>query len=236
MGKYYAIGDIHGMLSKLEALLDMIPIEKNRDTLIFLGDYIDRGPYSRRVIQRIIDLKNDGYNVVALKGNHEAVFLELLRGKFDYWSYRHDFEGQSTLRDYSCELDYAHSEKPADNNPKVNDHFLYEDDEDHCLLVPLIHLHFLENLALYFETENFIFVHAGLYPNVPLIEQKEHDLLWIKAKFLLSETPFEKIIVHGHTAVSEPVVTPSRIGIDTGACYGGTLTCVCLPDLKFYSV
>jgi len=236
MSKYYAIGDIHGMLSKLEALLATIPIDKDRDTLIFLGDYIDRGPHSRGVIQRIIDLKDEGYKVIALKGNHEAVFLEFLKGRFDYWSYRHNFEGQSTLRDYSYDLNYMYTKKTVGNPPDVREHFLYEDEEGRRLLIPLTHLHFLESLPLYYETDEFIFVHAGLYPHVPLIEQKEQDLLWIKAKFLLCEAPFEKIVVHGHTAAREPVVTQSKIGIDTGACYGGKLTCVCLPGLKFYSV
>ena len=234
MSKYYAIGDIHGMLAKLESLLDIIPVDR-QDTLIFLGDYLNRGPKPRGVIERIINLRKDGYRVVALKGNHEAVFLNLLKGKLDYWDYREWFDGESTLRDYSYYLNYAYK-KEMGVKPDPNDFFLWEEEEDHRLAVPLPHLRFLETLPLYYETEDFIFVHAGLRPGFPLREQREEDLLWITDEFIHSEASFGKIIVHGHTGEDEPVVTKTRIGVDTGAGFGGKLSCVCLPEVRFYAV
>jgi serine/threonine protein phosphatase 1 len=235
MKRYYAIGDIHGMLSKLEALLDMIPMDTERDTLVLLGDYLDQGPEPAAVVQRIIDLRACGCNVVALKGNHEAVFLDLLEGKYDYWLYRDGFGGAPTLRDYSYHMNFLYR-KGVGARPDLNGFFHHEDADGHRLAVPLPHLDFLRSLPLYHETDDFIFVHAGLAPSVPLAEQREEDLLWIREEFLHSNASFGKVVVHGHTPVDKPEITGTRIGIDTGAGYGGKLTCVRLPDLELYSV
>lgn len=233
MGKYYAIGDIHGMLTKLNVLLEMIPIDKDQDTIVFLGDYLDRGPNPKGVVQRIIDLKESGFNVVALKGNHEAVLLKMLEWKNDYWMYREGFEGEPTLKDYSY---YLNRECQSGSENIAAKYLFFETEPGGTLAIPVTHYQFLTTLKLYYETEDFIFVHAGVNPNYPINEQTENDLLWITEQFLLSNATFEKTIVHGHSVSKKPEMKLYRIGIDTGACYGGKLTCVCLPDCEFYSI
>ena len=171
--------------------------------------------------------------MVALKGNHEAVFLKMLKWRIDYWMYREDFGGEPTLKDYSY---YLNRECQSGSENIVAKYLFFDTEPGHRLAVPVTHYQFLTTLQLYHETENFIFVHAGVHPNFPITEQKEEDLLWITDKFLLSNESFEKIIVHGHSPSKKPEMTWHRIGVDTGSCYGGKLTCVCLPDFEFYSV
>ncbi len=101
---------------------------------------------------------------------------------------------------------------------------------------PLGHEQFFETLKLYYETDDYIFVHGGLRPGLPLSAQKEEDLLWIRNEFILSEFDFGRRVIFGHTPVRTPLVLPNKIGIDTGAVYGNKLTCVLLPEEKFFSV
>jgi serine/threonine protein phosphatase 1 len=107
---------------------------------------------------------------------------------------------------------------------------------DRWVKIPSDHLCFLKSLLPYYETEQFIFVHAGLLPGIPLSMQSVRDLIWIRQVFIESDYDFGKRIVFGHTHFSAPLVTETKIGIDTGAVYGGRLTCVELPALKFYQV
>lgn len=102
--------------------------------------------------------------------------------------------------------------------------------------IPTTHLDFFRDLSIYYETDQYIFVHAGLKANVPLEEQNEWDMLWIRQEFIYSDFDFGKRVIFGHTPFQKPIVLDNKIGIDTGAVYGNKLTCVELPAEKFYSV
>ncbi|UQZ89326.1 serine/threonine protein phosphatase [Deltaproteobacteria bacterium Smac51] len=201
-----AVGDIHGCYSKLKKMLGRLQWSPDSgDLLIFLGDYIDRGPQSYDVVETLIELSASP-RVICLMGNHERMFLDFISGQTLPSLYANGIA--ATVRDY-CSGDHEMSET---------------------------HLTFLRNLKLYHETEHHIFVHAGLAPGRPLAEQTPHDMLWIREKFLQSDHDFGKTIVFGHTPFREPVVSPGRIGLDTGAVYGGSLTAVILPEERFIYV
>ena len=211
MSSIYAIGDIHGCYDKLRALMDKIPIDMTRDTLVFIGDYIDRGPNSFDVVQYLVDLKELFPDIVFLKGNHEDMLQKYLSGD-DRLTFMIN-GGRKTLEDY---LSHAKSENASP--------------------IPADHLRFFNRLRTSYETEDFIFVHAGLRPKVALEKQSPKDMVWIRQKFIYSDYDFGKRVIFGHTPFNEPFVKPNKIGIDTGAVYGNRLTCVKLPQVEFYSV
>lgn len=205
-----AIGDIHGMLDSLLPLLDkVLPMAPDDARLVFLGDYIDRGPDSKEVVETLIQLKKQRPDTVFLMGNHEQMFLQAHGGKSLMFFLANG--GDATLASYGLA-----PEEIADMPPD--------------------HLAFFNDLLLYFETENHVFVHAGLRPGVALAEQDPRDLLWIREEFMFSSKRFPKTVVFGHTPVVRPFVNPDRIGIDTGAVYGNLLTCLMLPEMRFVSV
>ena len=208
MSKIFAIGDIHGSFDQLQRLMGKIQIDYATDTLVFIGDYIDRGPDSVEVVDFLIDLKKRVPEIIFLKGNHEDMLEKYLDGT-DHFTYLLN-GGQKTL---DCYLNKTHQ---TDNYP-----------------IPAEHLEFFRSLRLYYETEAYIFVHAGLRPKVPLAAQEPEDLLWIRDKFIYSKYDFGKPVVFGHTPLEKPLVEPNKIGIDTGAVYGNALTCVQLPDMIF---
>lgn len=209
----YAIGDIHGCLYHLEKLFDLVSPDLDRHQLVFMGDYIDRGPKSAEVVDFIIDLKNryGSENIICLMGNHERMFLDYLDGREEMLFLRNG--GLTTVASYWGE--YA---------------------EHLNRRLPPEHEDFYASLKLYYETDAYIFVHAGLKPGVPLSAQTEDDLLWIRQEFITSDDNFGRRVVFGHTPMREPLIMPNKIGIDTGAVYGNKLTCVLLPELKLYSV
>lgn len=211
MERIFAVGDIHGCLDKLVSLMDIIDVDLKKETLVFMGDYIDRGPHSKEVVDYLIDLARGGNRVVFLKGNHELMFQNYLSGK-DKLSFLYN-GGEATLGSYM---------KGAGLN---------EAD-----LIPPEHLEFFDNLRLYYETENYIFVHGGLKANIPLEHQDEWDMLWIRDEFIYSDFDFGKLVIFGHTPFREPLILDNKIGIDTGAVYGNKLTCVELSAMKFFSV
>ena len=207
-----AVGDIHGCAEELEELLKKIRPQKD-DVVVFLGDYIDRGPDSRRVVDLVLDLQNK-CEVVALKGNHEALFLDFLERPESPGAGVFVLNGGSaTLANYS--------------NP------------DGSFSLPDAHLNFFRTLKLCYETDTHYFVHAGV-PNIPLAqivpEQHEMQLLWSRYPFLNSEFQWEKVVVHGHTPMPDVEVRPNRINIDTACVYSGLLTALELPKVKFYHV
>ena len=209
----YAVGDIHGCLDHLERLLAEVQPDLERDVLLFVGDYIDRGPDSRKVVDYIIELqqKYPPERIICLKGNHEIMFLDFLQG----WE-REMFlfnGGESTIRSY-----WGNN---WDSLPQ--------------LLLPPEHEQFYQDLRPYYETPDYIFVHGGLKPGVPLGEQQEEDLLWIRGEFIASMEDFGRLVIFGHTPFKSPLVMPNKIGIDTGAVYGNLLTCLKLPQKKFFS-
>jgi diadenosine tetraphosphatase ApaH/serine/threonine PP2A family protein phosphatase len=209
----YAIGDIHGCLSHLMHLLDLVNPDLEKNKLVFVGDYLDRGPQSSSVVDFIIDLKkkHNPENIICLMGNHERMFLNFLQGQEEMFFILNG--GAATSVSY------------------WGNHW-----ESRERLLPPVHHDFFATLKLYYETENYIFVHGGLRPGLPLAAQKEEDLLWIRGEFMMSEFNFGKRVIFGHTPVRAPLVLPNKIGIDTGAVYGNKLTCVLLPEEKFFSV
>ena len=211
MGTIFAIGDIHGCFHKLEGLLNKVNIDLAQDTLIFMGDYIDRGPGSFEVVERLLDLKKQFPGIIFLKGNHEKMLIDYLTG-LDKVTYLYN-GGRQTLESY---LRHA----PTDAHQ----------------IIPGPHLEFFKALPLYYETADYIFVHAGLKDKVPLAEQKAEDLLWIRDQFVKSKYDFGKRVIFGHTPFHEPLVQPNKIGIDTGAVYDNKLTCLELPEVKFYFI
>lgn len=210
MGKIFAIGDIHGCYDQLRELMNKIPIEPERDRLLFIGDYIDRGPHSYEVVEYLVDLKRRFPQTVFLKGNHEDMLQNYLAGT-DRFTYLLN-GGQHTLDSY---LSHAFN---ADASP-----------------VPRAHLDFFNSLVLYHQTEEYLFVHAGLRRNVALESQDPQDLLWIREEFINTDFDFGRRVIFGHTPFSEPLVMPNKIGIDTGAVYGNRLTCARLPGPEFFS-
>ncbi len=209
MEKFFAIGDIHGCFDKLCALLDKINIDFANDTLIFLGDYIDRGPDSFHVVDYLINMKKKHNKVVFLKGNHEEMLLNYIAG-YDRYLYLTN-GGQQTLESYMA--------RPY--NSKIGP-------------IPAEHLDFFKSLALFYETNEYLFVHAGLKEKVNIEDQETDDLLWIRRSFIKTDYDFGKRVVFGHTPFPDPLVEPNKIGIDTGAVFGNKLTCVELPAFKFY--
>jgi serine/threonine protein phosphatase 1 len=209
MERIFAIGDIHGCHEKLRRLLDMIPIDWSRDRLLFIGDYIDRGPGSFEVVDHLVGLKARFPQTIFLKGNHEEMLAEYLSGR-DRMTYLYN-GGRQTLESY---LNRAGA---SARDP-----------------IPAAHMRFFENLALYHETADCIFVHAGLRHGLPLERQSPDDLLWIREAFIHCPDPFEKRVVFGHTPFEKPFVTADKVGIDTGAVYGNQLTCVQLPEEVFF--
>lgn len=207
----YAVGDIHGCLDHLERLLDEVQPDLEKDVLLFIGDYIDRGPESKGVVDYIIKLqqKYPREQIICLKGNHEAMFLDFLAGRERELFLLNG--GLRTLRDY----------------------WGGRWDSLEELLLPPEHARFYQELLAYHETPDYIFVHGGLKPGVPLGEQQEEDLLWIRGEFITSMEDFGRLVIFGHTPFKQPLVMPNKIGIDTGAVYGNFLTCLKLPQNEF---
>ncbi|RLB05758.1 MAG: serine/threonine protein phosphatase [Deltaproteobacteria bacterium] len=209
--KYFVISDIHGCMHKLERLIETVRPELESRTLVFLGDYIDRGPDSCDVVEFVLELRQE-HEVVFLKGNHEKMLLDFLAGINQFLYLENG--GELTLASY------------------YNKYRLREGE----IIIPSDHLNFFYNLELYYETEDYIFVHAGLRDDVPLNAQTEEDLLWIREEFIYSTYDFGKTVIFGHTPFLHPFVGFRKIGIDTGAVFGNTLTMLSLPEMEFVSV
>ena len=213
MKRTFVIGDIHGCYASLLDLLNKINPDPGQDRLIFLGDYVDRGPDSKKVIAEIISLQSRFSHIITLMGNHEQMFLDFLAGREqDFFLH---FGGRETLMSYGLKPPF-----PADIRKQI----------------PADHVNFLNNLLLYWEDENYIYAHAGLEPEIHLSQQSSEWLLWARRKFIQSKYDFGKPVVFGHTDMKEPLIEKNKIGIDTGAVYGGRLSCLVLPDMKIISV
>lgn len=224
----YAVGDIHGCYAALRALLDRIARDAAGRTggrtasIVFCGDYVDRGPASREVLDALCWLKRHGpFNVHFLKGNHEQVMLDYIAdpARSHAWV---AFGGAETLRSYGVT-------PPSPKDPG-SAHVAARDDLLDAM--PVAHLRFLEALELMVGVGDFAFVHAGIRPGVPLADQAEEDLLWIRKGFLdVEDLRCKRIVVHGHSWKNDlPSVAPRRIGIDTGAYETGVLTALRLED------
>lgn len=207
----FIISDIHGCLDMLEKLMDKITWSPDKDRLIFLGDYIDRGENPKGVVDYILDLTRRSSLVECLKGNHEAMLLDFLTGRDRFMFIING--GWKTLESYG----------------------MYESSEDDSA-IPSEHRDFYESLKLYVELEDYYVVHAGFKPGLDIKKQTEDEMLWIRKSFVSSDFDFGKKIIFGHTPFKEPLIMHNKIGLDTGAVYGNRLTCLQLPEMKFHSV
>ncbi len=220
--RVYAVGDIHGRADLLATLHDLIVDDAaaataKRKVLVYLGDYVDRGPWSFAVVDMLIEAPLEGFEIVHLKGNHEDFLLRFLEDEnleeADLWLIN---GGDATLHSYKVPLltlPFGLAELETAR---------------HAFLaaLPPSHMTFFQGLKMFHVEGDYLFVHAGIRPGVPLDEQDEEDLLWIREGFLDSDADFGHMVVHGHTPEVDPDVHPNRIGIDTGAVFNDRLTCL----------
>jgi len=190
----WAVGDIHGCLRSLERLISEIS-PKPEDKLVFLGDYIDRGPDSKGVVDYLISLSKQT-QCIFLRGNHEQMLLDVIDGNDDTYLWLIN-GAQATWRSYG----------------NLNELALNEE-----------HMNFFRNTKYYHIEDSFLFVHAGVRPNVPLERQDLRDLIWIREEFILKKHNLGYIVVFGHTPMEDVYVGEDKIGIDAGCVYGGMLT------------
>jgi serine/threonine protein phosphatase 1 len=204
----FIVGDIHGCLGALKDLMEKISWRPEKDQLIFLGDYIDRGEDPKGVVDYILGLQRQSSLIQCLKGNHEDILLKYLdNGDIRTLLYN---GGKSTLISYSR------------NNGDV--HF------------PSTHISFFQSLQHVIELDDYYVVHAGFQPGVVIQKQTLRDLLWIRDAFIFSDYDFGKKVIFGHTPFSDPLIMDTKIGLDTGVVYGNKLTCLELPSMTFHSV
>jgi serine/threonine protein phosphatase 1 len=225
--RIYAIGDVHGradLLAQLFATIDadIAAYPGAHIVQVLLGDYVDRGPHSRDVLD-ILVARNRFRKIVCLKGNHETYVSGFVQNPTVLDQWRH-LGGLETLASYGI-------------RPSINADEREQRDVAAAFasVLPESHRRFLAGLAASFACGDYFFAHAGVRPGVPLSQQHEQDLLWIREDFLLHEEGFGKIVIHGHTPVMEPDIRPHRINIDTGAYATGRLTCLVLEgeDMTF---
>lgn len=210
----YAIGDIHGQLEELHHVLELIEKDGGRQAkVVFVGDYVDRGLNSKAVVQTLIDGQTQGRNWTCLKGNHDRYLTRFVDDMVVqdpntqtglFWLHPR-LGGDKTLLSYGVIAEDGWPLPPIHAEARQ--------------AVPEAHLDFLRNLPLIHETDELIFVHAGLRPGVPLAQQKEDDLVWIRDVFLTHKGSFGKLVVHGHTALEHPQHAGNRVNLDGGAGY-----------------
>ena len=218
--RIYAVGDVHGRADLLSRIADLIDEDLVRSPVaesvtVFLGDYVDRGPDSRGVLERV-SRGDFPTPVVPLLGNHETMLLDFLADPETGISWRQN-GGLETLHSYGLDVRGLWAGRGFDGLA-----------EDFRQVLPQAHLDLIDAAQLWFTAGDYFFCHAGIRPGAPLEAQKEGDLLWIRDPFLSSKANFGKMVVHGHTPVMEPEVRPNRINIDTGAFVSERLTCVAL--------
>ena len=217
----YVVGDIHGRLDLLEDLLAKIHAElqhrpARKTLLVFVGDLIDRGPGSAQVIERLRTYRREGIQPVFILGNHEEVLLRILAGEAELITKWRWFGGAECLRSYGVDPEAIAG---------------LSDDQALAVVrnaIPKKHVEFLESFVDSCRFGDYLFVHAGIRPGIPLEQQSQSDMRWIREPFLLDESDHGFIVVHGHTICSEVEDLPNRIGIDTGAYRSGILTAVAI--------
>ncbi len=214
----YVIGDIHGCCKELACLIENLPLKKH-DRLVFLGDYIDRGPDSRAVVSYLLDLQKDtSYEFSFLKGNHEDMLLSFLglggqHGDMFFYN-----GGVATLASYGVSSQNVSSESVLS-------------------AIPLAHVEFYEGLQNYYVMAPYLCVHAGIHPLKSLEEQTEAELFWIRNKFIYSSHPLPYTVLFGHTPQSDPLFDlPYKIGLDTGLVYGTKLSCLETEERVLYQI
>ena len=223
--RVYAVGDIHGRADLLDRLLeemagDLASWVPRRAVVVFLGDYVDRGPESRRVVERLASGPPSAGPLataqwVALRGNHEDYVLRFLSDCSigPGWFLN---GGLETVRSYIGSIPPG-----LETDTRTLQRLLAE-------AMPPDHVRFLSRLPLSHTEGDYLFVHAGVRPGVPLARQDPQDMMWIRDEFLHSREAFGKVVVHGHSALPTPEMRPNRISVDTGAWRSGRLTALVL--------
>jgi len=214
-GRLFAVGDIHGCPDELRAMLNAIAPQAG-DTVVFIGDYIDRGPNARDVVEQLLDLEQCGAETVFLKGNHEDMMLSFMGLPGHYGDSFLFNGGIATLDSYG----------------------VHERELGHAIeSIPEPHMRFLSRLVTSYLRPPYLFVHAGVLPTRQLYEQDVEDLLWIRQEFIFNIHNLGSTVVFGHTPLREVLLDlPYKIGIDTGLVYGGKLTCVEFSEGALYQV
>lgn len=220
----YAIGDLHGRADLLATMqrgiaLDAQRRRARRRVVVYLGDYISRGPDSRRVLEQVIAWRPDGFEIVALKGNHEQLLLRYLDGDLMIGRHWLGYGALEAMAAYGVAL-------PPD--ALTDERVLADARRRLFAAMPEAHLHFVRSLATHHREGGYFFAHAGILPGVALGAQRERDLVWIRGRFLRCADDHGAVVVHGHSISPQPQVRHNRIGIDTGAWRSGVLTCLVL--------
>ena len=219
--RIYAVGDVHGRRDLLEQLLCRVQSHAAsaapaQNMLVLLGDYIDRGPDSKGVIDMLLGLNLPGWDKVFLRGNHDQALLDFLNDPGFYRAWR-SYGAPETLLSYGVKPPLFDSEAEF---IKARDALAEK--------LPRAHRDFLHGLANSHEAGDYFFVHAGVRPGIALDRQMIEDLLWIRDDFLNSSRSFGKFVVHGHTPTERPIRRSNRLGLDTGAHATGCLTAAVL--------
>ena len=229
--RIFVVGDIHGCYEELQELLNIIQL-KPEDVIVFLGDYVDRGPYSRKVLERLIQLKKDHSNSYFIRGNHEDMILNFLGYDGHYGSFVIVNGADKFFSDYGLEDFYIWNSKD-----EVSIKYPHTEETIQSS-IPKEHLEFLLETNLALISEEFIFVHAGIDPWENLEHQTAENLCWIREDFINWPHNESRIIVHGHTPAEFPFFDEDgkRINVDTGCYQGGMLSAVELRSEEFFSV
>lgn len=213
----YAVGDVHGCLAQLSLLQQRIIADgaaiAGEKWVVFLGDYVDRGPNSAGVLDALLAPLPDGFRRITLAGNHEIMMLDFLEtpSRNSRWL---EFGGDATLQSYGLNARELMASSERERSARLRSH------------IPDEHIDFLRNLPLTLSIPGIVFVHAGLQPGVSVEQQVEADVLWIRDEFFVAPPVPGRLVVHGHTPGPEPVSEPGRICVDTGAFATGVLTAV----------
>lgn len=216
----YAIGDIHGCADLCDRLRSAIWEHAAtricaRKVMVYLGDYVGRGPEVRRVIDMLSGSPLPGFETFFLRGNHEEQFLRMLDGDAEAGRHQLSYGGEQTLASYGISVP---------KKPEISDQEIAELSKEMGRRLPPDHAKFLRELRTSHREGDYFFVHAGIRPGTPISGQSPSDMMWIRNRFLYSDDDFGVVVVHGHTISEEPVIRRNRIGIDTGAYLTGRLT------------
>ena len=237
--KIYAVGDVHGFTDQLARALDLIASDGGADDpVVFLGDYVDRGPNGKGVIQTLMDGQAAGRPWTCLIGNHDLMFWRFVTSGI--WQDRmiksgkgwlhHRLGGNTTAMSYAPDLSIPDGVDPVTQTDRATLQPLLQD------AVPQAHLDWIANGPRYHHAAGHLFVHAGIRPGVAIENQTEEDLVWIREGWIDNEDDHGIMVVHGHTALDFPEHLGNRINLDSGAGYGRTLVPAVLDDGNWYTL
>lgn len=213
----YVVGDIHGCLAEVRYLVEQLPLERG-DRLVFLGDYIDRGPDSMGVVSYLLELREQGkIDAVFLKGNHEDMFLDYLGFPGNHGDVFLNNGGHATLASYGISASNGAAESAGQ--------------------LPQAHLAFYQNLETFCVVKPYLCVHAGIQPLKRLEEQTAAEMFWIRGEFIRNPHKLPYTVLFGHTPQKEALFDlPFKIGLDTGLVYGNKLSCLAVEEKVLYQI